>query len=306
MVAKVYTTGFRRRNRLIAALVTMAAGVAPFMVTLAVLQFWSSPPPYAAGLLTVATFVAAGLAAWYSRGTLALLGNYGLKQRLGKLAEAELSSSIQQAGAAFVGFSPGDKLRIWDGETDRDVGFLAVENNTLVYVGDEYKWSLPRQQIDQVELAASSSGIRRIIVRWHAPREGGRAFSITCREANTLEGVGLVNLRLYEAVRDWVWSDTRPARQNTLRWGYPPTDVSGGWAIDQPLSGSCATVLAMTVIVVLTIWGVSGSLLAMGDYYGAILWAGLLAVVGAVFTAYLLSYLHSWHAAKSRPRRGAH
>ncbi len=302
MAARVYTKGFRRRNRLIAAMVTMAAGVAPFMLALAVLQFWSSPPPYAVGLLTAATFVAAGLAAWYSRGTLALLGNYGLRQRLGKLAAAELATGIEQAGAAFVGFSPGEEMRVWDGETDRDVGFLAVERNTLVYVGDEYKWSLPREQIDQVELAASSSGVRRIIVRWHAPREGPRAFSIVCRDANTLEGVGLVNLRLYAALRDWVWSDAPSARQNTLRWGYPPTDTSGGWAIDQPLSGSCATVLAMTVIVVLTIWGVSGSLLGMGDYYGAILWAGLLAVVGAVFTAYLLSYLHSWHAEKSRSR----
>ena len=304
MAARVFTPNLKRRNRLVAAAVTMASGVAPFVVTLAIMQFWSTSPPYAVGLLTAATFVAAGLAPWYSHGTLALLGNYGLKQRIRRLAEAEFGSDAEQLGAVFVGFSPGEKLRIWDGETDRDVGFLAVRNDALVYAGDEYRWSLPREQIDQVELAPATAGVRRIVVWWHLPRQGPRALSLVCREANTLEGVSLVNRRLYEALRNWVWSSQRAARDTAVKWGYPPTDVSGGWAIDRPISGSCASILAMTVIIILTIWRVSGALLADGDYYSAILWAGLIAVVGAVFIGYLLNYLHSWDAAKSRRSQG--
>ena len=322
MAAQVYTRGFKRRVRLTAAVITMAAGIAPFVVTLALLQSWASPPPYAMALLTAATFVAAGLAPWYSHGTLALLGNHGLRQRVAGLAEGYLdldtgpdaqtgaspddgvpAGRLRALGATFVGFSPGDKLRVWDGETDRDVGFLCIRDAALVYVGDEFRWSLPLERIDQIELAPAVTGVRRIIVRWHAPRGGPRAFSVVSREANTLEGMAIVTRRLYEALREWIWSDEEdeiPARSH-VPWGYPPTDTAGGWALDQPVSGCLLTVTGMAVIVVLTIWRVSWALIQSGDYYAAILWAGLIAVVGAVFTGYLLSYLHAWDSQR-QPR----
>jgi hypothetical protein len=296
MAPRVYTASFRRRHRLIAISVTMAAGVAPFMVVLAAMQYWTSPPPYALALLTAATYVAAGLAPWYSRGTLALLGNWRLKHEVLKIANADLGDSVDGIGAVFAGFSPGEKLRLWDGDTDRDVGFLAVRNDCLIYLGDEYKWSLPRSQIDQIELAAADVGLRRIVVRWHRPREAQQAFSLVCREANTLQGVALVTRRLYETLRDWAWGQQPASESAAVDWGYPPTDVSGGLAADQPVSGSCVSVAAIMVVVVLTIWRISGTLLADGDYYAAILWAGLIAVIGAIFTGYLLHYLHSWEA----------
>ena len=283
---------------MIAASVTMAAGVAPFVVTLAVLEYWVSPPPYAVGLLTVATFVAAGLAPWYTHGSLALLGNYALRQRLGRRAGTDLQAPVEELGAVFVGFSPGEELRIWDGETDRDVGFLSILADTLTYAGDEFKWSLPRAQIDNVALGVPVAGIRRIIVRWHVPRGGPRAFSIVCREANTLQALSVVNARLYRALRDWLWRDRPSPSGIPLKWGYPPTDTSGGWTLDRPISGGCISVMAIALIVVLSIWRVSGALLAVEDYYTAVLWAGLIAVVGAVFTGYLLNYLHYWEARK--------
>jgi len=276
----------------------MAAGVAPFVVTLAILEYWISPPPYAIALLTVATFVAAGLAPWYSHGSLALLGNYALKQRVGRLAGADIEATVEELGAVFVGFSPGEEIRIWDGETDRDVGFLSILGDTLIYIGDEYKWSLPRAQIDQLSLGVPIAGVRRIIVRWHIPRGGPRTFSIVCREANTLQALSVVNTRLYRALRNWLWRDTPSPPGVSLKWGYPPPDTSAGWALDKPISGGCLSVMAIALIVVLTIWRVSGALLAGGDYYAAVLWAGLIAVLGAVFTGYLLNYLHYWEARK--------
>ncbi len=281
---------------MIAAGVTMAAGVAPFVVALAILEFWTSPPPHAIALLTVGTFVAAGLAPWYTHGSLALLGNYALRQRVGGLARADIEAPVEDIGAVFVGFSPGEELRIWDGETDRDVGFLSILADTLTYAGDEFKWALPRAQIDHVALGVPVAGVRRIIVRWHIPRGGPKAFSIVCREANTLQSLSVVNARLYRALRDWLWRDRPPAGGTPLKWGYPPTDISDGWALDRPISGGCVSVMAIALIVVLTIWRVSAALLAVGDYYSAVLWAGLIAVVGAVFTGYLLNYLHYWEA----------
>ena len=301
MPPQVYTAGFRRRHRLIAVTVTMAAGVAPFMVTLATMQYWVAPPPYALALLTAATYVIAGLAPWYSRGTLALLGNWRLRQMLSLLAKTELGDDTQALGAVFVGFAPGEKLRLWDGDTDRDVGLLAVRNDCLVYLGDEYKWSLPREQIDRIELAAADVGLRRLVIWWHRPREAQQAFSLVCREANTLQGVALVTRRLYEVLRNWAWSQTPFYEHASVDWGYPPTDISGGLAADQPVNGGCASILAILVIVVVTIWRISGTLLSEGDYYAAILWAGLIAVIGAIFTGYLLHFLHSWEAQKRVP-----
>ena len=175
---------------------------------------------------------------------------------------------------------------------------LAILADTLTYAGDEFKWSLPRAQIDNVALGVPVAGIRRIIVRWHVPRGGPRAFSIVCREANTLQALSVVNARLYRALRDWLWRDRPSPSGIPLKWGYPPTDTSGGWTLDRPISGGCISVMAIALIVVLSIWRVSGALLAVEDYYTAVLWAGLIAVVGAVFTGYLLNYLHYWEARK--------
>lgn len=302
MAARFYTNEFKRRNRVTAAAVTMAAGVAPFLVALAVLQFWVSPPPLAEILLTAATLVAAGLAPWYSHGSLALLGNFRLREQIRTIATEAFGTTVEEVGGVFVGFSPGEKTRIWEGETDRDVGFVALRGGSLVFVGDDYRFRLPKDQIDQIELVPPVAGLWRIVVHWHAQSEGRRAFSLVCREANTIQGLELVTRRLYGALRAWYWADIPVDPELAPRWGNPPTDVSGGWDIDRPIGGSCTVVIAVGAIVALTIWRVSGALVESEAYYVAILWAGLVAAVGAVLIGYFLNYLRAWEADRQERR----
>ncbi len=303
MAAQFYTKEFKQRNRVTAAAVTMAAGVAPFLVAIAVLQFWMSPPPFARALVTAATLICAGLAPWYSHGTLALLGNLQLKKQVSAIAAEAFGESVEGVGGVFVGFSPGEKIRIWEGETDRDVGFVALQGGSLVFVGDEYRWRLPKEQIEQIELVPPTAGVWRIVIRWHARAEGARALSMVCREANTIDGLEIVTRRLYGALRAWYWADIPADPERAPRWGYPPTDVGGGWDIDRPIGGSCTTVIAVGAMVALTIWRVSGTLVESEAYYMAILWAGLIAAVGAVLIGYLLNYLRAWEADRDERRK---
>ncbi|MFP3904052.1 MAG: hypothetical protein ACLFWB_07405 [Armatimonadota bacterium] len=305
MTAQLYTTELKRRNRIIAATATMAAGAAPFLVVFAVIQLWASAPEYILGVLTLAAFVCAGLAPWYVHGTVALLGNYSLRSRLKTQVQQRTKVDLDALGAVFVGFSPGERLRVWGGETDRDVGFLYVRNDTLVYHGDEFDWSLPGKQIDSVQMAPPVSGLRRIIIHWHMPRHQSRALSLVCREANTIEGAAKATRRLYYTLHGW-FSDAseRKLPQGGLQLGYPPTDTSGSWAMDQTVRGSCLVILALGVIMGLTIWRISGEMARIGSYYLAILWAGLIAVVGTILTSYVLNYMHAWESSQPPPGGG--
>ncbi|MFO7947488.1 MAG: hypothetical protein R6V19_11825 [Armatimonadota bacterium] len=297
MSAQLYTTELKRRNRLIAAAATMAAGAAPFLVVFAVIQLWASAPGYVLGVLTVAAFVGAGLAPWYVHGTLALMGNYTLRGRLKTRVQQRTKVDLDALGAVFVGFSPGERLRIWDGETDRDVGFLYIRNDTLVYHGDEFDWSLPGKQIDSVQMAPPVSGLRRIVIHWHMPRHQSRALSLVCREANTVEGAAKATRRLYYALDSWFMAAAdRELPQGGLQLGYPPTGISGSWAMDQAARGSCVVILALSAIMGLTIWRISGEMVRIGSYYLGILWAGLITVVGMILTSYVLNYMHAWEA----------
>lgn len=297
MAAELYTAKFKRRNRLVAAAMTIAAGAAPFLVAFAIMQMWPDAPDYALGVMTAAAFVCAALAPWYAHGSLALLGNYGLRDRLAKKVDQRTDEPLSSLGAIFVGFSPGERLRIWAGETDRDIGFLYVKDGTLVYRGDEFDWSLPLAQVDDVHMAPPVAGLRRIIIRWHRPRSQPRAMSVVCREANTLEDAARTTHRLYEALRNWVYIEGDPDRtRQSVFFGYPPVDTSGSWVVDEPVRGSCTVVLAMGIIIVLTAWKVAEEMVTIGQYYSAVLWAGLIGVVGTILTSYLLNYMHAWEA----------
>lgn len=299
MAAELYTAEFKRRNRLVAAVLTLAAGAAPFLVALAILQMWPAAPDYALGVMTAAAFLCAAAAPWYAHGSLAMLGNYGLRERLRDMIEQRTDESLSSMGAIFVGFSPGERLRIWAGETDRDIGFLYVNENTLVYRGDEFDWSLPLAQVDDVEMAPPVASLRRVIVRWHRPRSQPRAMSLVCREASALQDAARATRRLYEALRSWVDAEVESDdTKSDVFYGYPPTDTSGSWVVAEPVAGSCTVVLAMGSIIVLTAWKVAEDMIAFGQYYSAALWAGLIGVVGTILTSYLLNYMHAWEAAQ--------
>lgn len=296
MAGSVFTTQFKQRNRIIAGLMLIVAATSPFVVGLVLINY---PGPWlssavAAGITALA-FLLAALLPWRVVEHLALLGNKVLRQQLIEKLGSTGESIDSGVHREFVGFSPGRELRSWDGETDRDVGFLVMDRGALIYCGDEYSWTLRREAIEAIEVAPRAAQPHRVVVIWHAPREPGRAFTLASREAQTLRGANRASAKLLRDLRQW-HNEVSDAGGPTPVLGLPPTDISGSYPVEKPPAGSCATLLAVTIIVTLSIWYVAQQFISAGYYYHGILWAGLIAVAGAMFVVHFLGYLQSYEA----------
>lgn len=297
-----FTPQFKQRVRVTAATLTMIAGAAPFVGGLLVMQALGSE---ATGVVpaTVATlsFLAGGALPWLVQNLMGLAGNAGLQRRLRDHLHDPASCDL--TGATFVGFSPGERLHIWQGETDCDVGFLTLTDSALVYRGDDFSWMLPRELVDNIDLTPSEGGLRRVLIRWHVRREAGRSLSLESRDACSLTRARRASETLFQRLREWRKAPaTAPAVTDAqiAALGLPPTDMTGAQIVEEPPSGSCASMLALSTIVLIIIWRTSGALFEAGQYYHGILWAGLISVLGALSTGYLLHYLQAWEAAHGR------
>lgn len=302
-----FTADFKQRVRLIAASVTMLSGAAPFVGGLLVMQALGDQAhgPLAAAVAAL-SFILGGLLPWLSQDLMGLAGNGRLQRALGRhLTE---SQNCDLAGAHFVGFSPGERLHVWEGETNRDIGFLTITPEAIVYRGDEFSWALPRNLIDHLDLTPVEAGLQRILIRWHEPREAGRAFSLESREAPSVSRARAATRCLFEQLREWhrqqppTAEGASVASATNLGFGLPSIELTGGQMIEEPPSGSCLSIMSLGVIVMIAIWRLSGAFFACGQYYQGILWAGLISVLGALSTGYLLHYLQAWEAAH-RPSR---
>lgn len=300
MMTQYFTPAFKQRIRVMAAIVTMLAGAAPFVLGLLALQFLGDHPSgLVPAAVAMAAFVLGGVLPWLTQNVMGLAGNTGLRQRLAaRLADGPLDDAI------FVGFSPGQDLRVWHGETDRDIGFLRLEPEALVYRGDLFAWALPHEMIDHLDMTPPEGGVSRVIVHWHVPREVSRTFSVESREARSLTGARKATRELFARLKEWHRADAArgPGRPGPADGplGLPPIDVTGGQVVDQPASGSCTSILALGVIMLVLIWRIAGACFAGGQYYEGVLWAGLISVLGALGIGYLLHYLQAWEAAHGR------
>jgi hypothetical protein len=302
-MAQYFTPAFKQRVRVIAATVTMLAGAMPFVLGLLAIQsLGAQPTGVAPAAIAMTAFVLGGLLPWLTQNLMGLAGNAGLRRRLAqRLGDSPLP------GAAFVGFAPGQDLRVWHGETDRDIGFLCLDRGALVYRGDDYEWALPRGLIDHLDLTPAEGTPPRILIHWHVPREVSRTFSLESREAGSITAARRATQELFTRLKEWyraqpdgaaeVAAATADHSAGQPQHGLPPTDLSGGQMVNQPASGSCVSILALGVIMLVLIWRIAGACFASGQYYEGILWAGLISVLGALGIGYLLHYLQAWEAA---------
>jgi hypothetical protein len=180
------------------------------------------------------------------------------------------------------------------------VGFLQLGSRELIYHGDTFEWSLARDRVDRIELTPAHLGPRRVVIYWHAPRESARALTLESREAASLSEANAQTVALFRRLRQWSVLEG-PDPEPLTAMGYPPVDQRDGRPVDELGSGSCLATLAMSVIILLTIWFLVSQMLRDGFYYHAVLWAGFVFVGGAVFTRCLLHYLQSVQP-PARPR----
>lgn len=298
MPARIFTPRFKQRGRVTAAIVTLWAGAVPFIGGLLALQVLPQERGWLPALVTAVSFALGGLLPWASQNLMGLAGNQRLRRQLRELLLAE-SPGLDLSRSLFVGFSPGEQLHVWHGETSRDVGFLQILPNGLVYHGDEFSWTLPRDHIDHIDLSPPEGGMQRLLIRWHVPREGGRTLSLEAREALTIARARQATAMLYRHLRDWHRAGEQP-EPLSVGSGVPPTDMSGAQSIEAPARGSCLTILAVMTITLVTLWRIAGAMLRLGMLYQSILWAGMISVLGALFAGYLLHYLQTWEAERAR------
>ncbi len=106
----------------------------------------------------------------------------------------------------FVGWSPGNKLGQWEGDTDRDLGFLIFGPEWLTYLGDDFRFSLRREWVWQIDQSISSGPplLARRVVVGHVWPDGYQHFcNFESRGDHTAWGLKAANEKLAELLRAW-------------------------------------------------------------------------------------------------------
>jgi Zn-dependent protease with chaperone function len=190
--AKVHSShrkqaGIRRNSYLLVAALVLPSCVFAFAAT-------HLP---SAQLLSIALY---GLGFFATIGAYLLLANYGSVMGNRKLVPdlkrklAQQRISAEAWDGIFIGFSPSNVPKIYELNTNWDVGCLFIRSDRLCYVGEEIQFSLQRHQITDIALGAGFPGLlrpKRLYVAWkddEAARSG--VFNIGC-----LDGSSALRLR---------------------------------------------------------------------------------------------------------------
>jgi len=202
---RIFSAAVRRRYSLLLTVATFGSALGPFVVALLLFEvLWPEGQDEMSGLLVVCTLLLAVLGPFVIQNRLGLSGNTRLRARLWARVQGRLADSPDGIEPVFVGYSPGDDVMLYHGDTDQDIGFLAAWGDTLVYFGDAFSWHLPRERIDDIEVIEVAPGMERITVRWHAPREPGRAFTFVSREARNMRQARRATAALFGQLLAWI------------------------------------------------------------------------------------------------------
>lgn len=287
----VFNSVVRRRYSLLLVAATFGSALAPFAIGLTLVEtLWPEGKGAGPPLTVAAALLLAALFPWRVQNRLGLAGNRAIRARLWQRVREQIEGAPAGVKPVFVGFAPGDELLTWEGDTDQDVGFLAAWGDALVYFGDRQCWHLPRERIDLIEPFQPVTGLKRIAIRWHAPRQSNRSFSLVSREASDLRGADRATTDLLNQL--YAWTARPPGAEHEAPFlGLPPTDISGATRLDAAPTGSCAAIAAVALIAMLGAWQVAAPMATAGNYYRAILWAGGISVLGAAAVNLVLRLL---------------
>jgi hypothetical protein len=78
-------------------------------------------------------------------------------------------------GGVFVGFAPGPEPRVYEHFYDWDIGFLFPRGERLVYLGEETRFALRREQVRAIERVPGGPGwirTERLRIDWDDPASG--------------------------------------------------------------------------------------------------------------------------------------
>jgi Zn-dependent protease with chaperone function len=151
-----------------------------------------------------------------------LLANYSPRFTHSKLQPA-LNTKLAAEGIQaeswsgfYVGFSPTAAPRLYEGNSNWDIGYLFFRSDRICYCGEETKFTLRQHQITAIKHADGLPGLlapNRIYIAW-ADSERGTCgvFNISCGNVDSVLHARKLNVDLAHRLQAWWKSSpvTRP------------------------------------------------------------------------------------------------
>jgi Zn-dependent protease with chaperone function len=210
---RVFTTRYKQGTlvRNVMIYFTVFAGLPAALLALAGrYEFAAAVPVWLRGLL------AAG-ACWLLLQVLdeflAVAGFTGLRRRLAaNLADEGLD--VARLGGRFVSFSPADGPRLYEGYTNWDVGFLLLFRDRLVYLGDQVRFALRREQVERIAPGPSSAAPwypKRVYVTWRDEAGNAVTQNFGCVEGRSLRALRRATPEFFDSLVRWHSGDDNAA-----------------------------------------------------------------------------------------------
>jgi hypothetical protein len=229
--AEAVPPGRTAENRQLALLRALAVGLGllygPPLAAAHLADRWPSAAPW----LWLAGLVMPVVLFWLML-LVPLWGNGRLRRDLKAALDRAGFADLTAAGA-LVGLAPGARLRRFDGFPDWDVGFLVLDADRLIYLGERGRFALGFDQVTEVGLTEGEPTWRplgRVRVRWASP-DGARAgaFSLAPLDVACDRQLHHATRALLNGLRDWQ-AAAEPAALRMVPRALPavgPEDVAG-------------------------------------------------------------------------------
>jgi Zn-dependent protease with chaperone function len=210
--------------------------------------------------------------------TYLVLANYapltGLRELIVDL-KAKLRTEGVEAdawGGITVGFAPAAAPRIYELNTNWDIGSLFIRSDRLCYCGEETKFALRRSEITAIVLGPGLPGIMtnlRIYIAWKdAEFARSGTFNLGCIEGGSIRELKRKTTEVEKILQNW-WkasADARPLPSQLAQLRSPVIGAVTGVAprAHWKFGKVCKELFLSAVIaaVVATLWGLPFQLLA--------------------------------------------
>ncbi|HEX3130312.1 MAG TPA: M48 family metalloprotease, partial [Thermoanaerobaculia bacterium] len=197
---RVFTTYFKVRVNQ-----TTAWAMVGVCVLAGVLSSWMvHQGGWGAGVYLVA--IAAGFLAVQL--VLNLLSGRGVQELGGQLAKRLRQEGLSVEGGVLVGFGPDDSPRLYEGMTIWDLGFLVPGRDGFVFLGDQARFRLRRDQVEAVRLGPGVPSwwrARNVYVDWRGDDGSTRTFHLR-GTGRTLWGIRRSTNALAGRIESWLRS----------------------------------------------------------------------------------------------------
>jgi len=189
----------------------------------------------------------------------------GLRELIVALKAKLLKEGVQANawGGVTVGFAPAPSPRIYEHNSNWDMGSLFIRSDRLCYLGEETKFALRRDQITAIMLGPGVPALvsnRRIYIAWK-DAELGRSgtFNIGCIEGSSILEIRRKTTELEGVLQNWrkASPDSRPLPPQLAELASPligavtSTAPNANWRFGRILKELWLTGVLAAVIAVL-------------------------------------------------------